>query len=310
VLYLTHPSCPQHEMGPGHPECPERLLSIETHLNESGLTQGLQIEEAPRASQEQLARAHHPLYLETLFERAPQSGSYVELDPDTRLNHHSLEAGLRAAGANVRAVDRVLAGETQRAFCAVRPPGHHAEHAHSMGFCFFNNVAIAAQHALQAHDLDRVAIIDFDVHHGNGTEDIFRDNEQVMLCSSFQHPFYPFSGAETQAGHIVNIPLPAGTDGTAYRRAVEKPWRQALDAFRPQLVLVSAGFDAHAEDPLAGLNLLEEDFRWITRLILDVAEQHAQGRVVSTLEGGYNLQALGRSVVAHLETLTDFPSKT
>jgi acetoin utilization deacetylase AcuC-like enzyme len=292
-------------MGAGHPECPERLLSIEAHLNESGLTQVLHIEEAPRASQEQLARAHHPLYLETLFERAPGRGGYVELDPDTRLNNHSLEAGLRAAGANVRAVDRVLTGETQHAFCAVRPPGHHAEHARSMGFCFFNNVAIAAQHALHAHDLDRVAIIDFDVHHGNGTEDIFRDNEQVMLCSSFQHPFYPFSGAETQASNIVNIPLPAGTDGSAYRRAVEKPWRQALDAFRPQLILVSAGFDAHAQDPLGGLNLLEEDFRWITRLILEVAEQHAQARIVSTLEGGYNLQALGRSVVAHLDVLAE-----
>lgn len=302
LLYLTHPSCSRHEMGPGHPECPERLASIETHLNESGLTSSLTIEESPRASLEQLARAHHPLYLETLFERAPVSG-YVELDPDTRLNEHSLEAGLRAAGANVRAVDRVLSGETKRAFCAVRPPGHHAEHARSMGFCFFNHVAVAAMHALTAHDLERVAIIDFDVHHGNGTEDIVRGNEQILLCSSFQHPFYPFSGSTPSASNIVNIPLKAGSDGNAYRRAVEAPWRKAMKDFNPELILVSAGFDAHAQDPLAGLNLLEEDFRWITQFICELAEETAQGRIVSTLEGGYDLQALGRSVVTHIEEL-------
>jgi len=289
-------------MGAGHPESPARLAAVECHLNETGLSAGLSIEEAPRASREQILRVHDEAYVDTLIEYAPEH-ELLWLDPDTALNPHSLEAGLRAAGANVRAVDRVLAGTQRRAFCAVRPPGHHAERARAMGFCFFNNVAIAAEHAIASHGLQRVAIVDFDVHHGNGTENIFLGNSKVMVCSSFQHPFYPFSGADTKAENIVNIPLAAGTDGPAFRRAVERRWRDALDAFAPQLVLVSAGFDAHRDDPIGGLALTEGDYTWVTEFIVSVAEAHAQGRVVSTLEGGYDLRALARSVAAHLRAL-------
>jgi len=289
-------------MGAGHPESPARLAAIERHLNETGLSAGLAIEEAPRASREQILRVHDAAYVDTIIEYAPEH-ELLWLDPDTALDPHSLEAGLRAAGANVRAVDRVLMGTQKRAFCAVRPPGHHAEHARAMGFCFFNNVAIAAAHAIAAHGLERVAVVDFDVHHGNGTEDIFLGNPKVMLCSSFQHPFYPFSGADTKAENIVNIPLVAGTDGSTFRRAVERRWRDALDAFAPQLVLVSAGFDAHRDDPIGGLALAEEDYTWVTEFIVSVADAHAQGRIVSTLEGGYDLRALSRSVAAHLRAL-------
>ncbi len=303
LTYVTHAACPLHDMGDGHPESPARLLSIEEHLNDSRLASQMQIEQAPRATTEQLMRAHDDAYLESIFDRAPSHGM-AWLDPDTSMGPMSLEAGLRAAGANVHAVDRVMSADAgNQAFCAVRPPGHHAEYRRAMGFCFFNNVAVAASHALAAHDLDRVAIIDFDVHHGNGTEDIFRGNSRVMVCSSFQHPFYPFSGADTRADNILNIPLPAGTDGAAYRNAVEEPWLRALQDFMPQMLLVSAGFDAHEEDPLAELRLREEDYTWVTQLIRSIADTYADGRVVSTLEGGYNLGALGRSVVAHLRAL-------
>jgi acetoin utilization deacetylase AcuC-like enzyme len=219
------------------------------------------------------------------------------------MNPKSLSAALRAAGAVVSATDMVIAGRARNAFCAVRPPGHHATPSKPMGFCIFNNVAIGAMHAIEAHGLERVAVLDFDVHHGNGTEDAFHEDPRVMLCSTFQHPYYPYCGADSGNEHIINVPLPAMTDGRGFREAVERSWIPALDAFAPQMVFVSAGFDAHRDDPLAYLKLDDEDYRWVTQQLVDVADRHAKGRIVSTLEGGYNTEALGRCVVEHVRVL-------
>ena len=299
---ITHPDCGRHEMGAGHPESPARLKAILAAIESSGLASSLSIHEAPEATREQLERVHDGEHVDMIFEAAPTSG-YAYLDPDTSMNPASLSAALRAAGAVVKATDLVMAGEARTAFCAVRPPGHHATPDRPMGFCLFNNVAVGAMHAIEAHGLERVAILDFDVHHGNGTEDAFHEDRRVMLCSTFQHPYYPYQGADSSNEHIINVPLPAMTDGRGFRAAVERFWLPALQAFRPQLVYVSAGFDAHRDDPLAYLKLDDEDYRWVTEKLLDVAKQHAQGRVVSTLEGGYNTEALGRCVVEHVKVL-------
>ncbi|HEY5790751.1 MAG TPA: histone deacetylase family protein [Gammaproteobacteria bacterium] len=301
TAYLTHPACHRHAMFAGHPECPERLGAIEDRLLASGLLDLLAYHEAPRATREQLLRVHSAAHLAHLEQLAPEEG-LAEVDPDTWMNPATLEAAYRAAGANVRAVDLVLGGQAHNAWCNVRPPGHHAEPGQAMGFCFFNNVAVAAAHALAAHGLERVAIADFDVHHGNGTEVIFANSGQVLVCSSYRHPFYPYS---TPLGrdHLVHAPLPAGSDGIAFRAAVEEHWLPALDAFAPELILVSAGFDAHREDEMGGLRLLEADYAWVTRELVTLAERHARGRIVSTLEGGYALSALGRSVAAHVRVL-------
>ena len=299
---LTHPDCVRHEMGDGHPESPERLKSVLRALESSGLAAKLRAVEAPAATREQLERVHEPELVELVFASAPSRG-YAYLDPDTSMNPSSLSAAVHAAGALVKATDMVVDGEVARAFCAVRPPGHHATRDRAMGFCMFNNVAVGAAHALQAHGLERVAVLDFDVHHGNGTEDAFHDDPRVMLCSTFQHPYYPYSGADSGNEHIVNTPLPAMTDGKGFRAAAERDWLPALDRFKPQLVFVSAGFDAHRDDPLAYLKLADEDYRWVTERLLEVANRHAQGRVVSTLEGGYNTEALARCVVEHVSVL-------
>ncbi|MGH8612185.1 MAG: histone deacetylase family protein [Gammaproteobacteria bacterium] len=304
VAYLTHKDCLLHEMGAGHPESPARLSAIHDQLSADGLLPLVRFVEAPFASREQLSRVHDPAYVERIMRIAPKEG-VVRLDPDTVMNPHSLNAALRAAGALVHAVDLVVRGEVAAAFCAVRPPGHHAERSHAMGFCLFNNVAVGAAHALAMPGIARVAIVDFDVHHGNGTEDIFRDEPRVLFCSSFQHPFYPGSGAYTRSDHIINMPLPAGTTGVEFREQVEACWLPALDRFRPQLVFISAGFDAHAADPLAQLLFTEEDYTWITEQMVAIAKQHAQGRIVSTLEGGYDLPALGRSAAAHIAALME-----
>jgi acetoin utilization deacetylase AcuC-like enzyme len=301
---FTHPDCVLHEMGEGHPESPQRLRSVLAALESSGLAARLLAREAPVAEREHLERVHHPGHVGFVFENAPARG-YAYLDPDTSMNPKSLSAALHAAGAVVAATDLVMAGDAKNAFCAVRPPGHHATRARPMGFCLFNNVAVGAAHALEAHGLSRVAVLDFDVHHGNGTEDAFHEDPRVMLCSTFQHPYYPYSGADSANAHIVNTPLPAMTDGRGFRAAVERDWLPALDAFKPELVFVSAGFDAHRDDPLAYLKLGDEDYRWVTEQLVDVAERHAQGRVVSTLEGGYNVEALGRCVVEHVGVLLD-----
>jgi acetoin utilization deacetylase AcuC-like enzyme len=298
----THPDCTLHEMGEGHPESPMRLKAILAALESSGLASKLSMREAPEARREHLERVHDAQHVDLIFESAPERG-YAYLDPDTSMNAKSLSAALRAAGAVVSATDAVIAGDASNAFCAVRPPGHHATPTRPMGFCIFNNVAIGAMHAIEQHGLERVAVLDFDVHHGNGTEDAFHEDPRVMLCSTFQHPYYPYCGADSSNEHIINVPLPAMTDGRGFREAVERFWIPALDEFSPQMVFVSAGFDAHRDDPLAYLKLDDEDYRWVTEKLMDVADRHAEGRVVSTLEGGYNTEALGRCVVEHVRAL-------
>ncbi|HEU0199479.1 MAG TPA: histone deacetylase family protein [Burkholderiaceae bacterium] len=289
-------------MGSWHPECPARLQAITDHLISTGIDGHLAHHEAPRASLESIARVHAPQYIETLRARVPSQG-YVALDPDTSMNAGSWEAALRAAGAVVDATDRVIGGELANAFCAVRPPGHHARTAHAMGFCFFNNIAVGARHALEHHGLARVALIDFDVHHGNGTEEAFSDDEQVLMCSFFQHPFYPYTGTENPAKNMVNVPLPAGTRGDKVREVVDDVWLPRLRAFEPQMIFVSAGFDAHREDDLGQMSLVESDYAYVTGRLMELAERYARGRIVSSLEGGYNLSALARSVAAHVRVL-------
>jgi len=299
---FTHADCVKHDMGDGHPESPARLKAVLNALQSSGLASRLALLEAPEATREQLERVHRAEHVDFIFESAPQEG-YAFLDPDTSMNPRSLPAALRAAGALVAATDLVMSGKAASAFCAVRPPGHHATPRAPMGFCLFNNVAIGAAHAIARHGIERVAILDFDVHHGNGTEDAFHEDPRVMLCSTFQHPYYPFSGADSGNDHIINVPLPAMTDGRGFRAACERFWWPALERYKPQLVFVSAGFDAHRDDPLAYLKLGDEDYRWVTEKILELAARHANGRIVSTLEGGYNTDALGRCVVEHVSVL-------
>lgn len=303
TLFVTHRNCKLHDMGLHHPECPARLAAIEDQLIASGLMNHLDHADAVPATREQLERVHDAGYLDAIEAAAPSEG-WVQLDPDTAMNEYTLDAASRAAGAGVLATDRVIGGSAENAFCSVRPPGHHALRERAMGFCVFNNVAVAAAHALEHHGLERVAIVDFDVHHGNGTEQIFADDERVMMVSTFQHPFYPYSGTEGRSERMVNIPLPAYSDGKAFRAAVEQHWLPALAIFRPQMLFISAGFDAHREDELAMLNFVEADYAWVTEKLLAVARQHARGRIVSLLEGGYALSALGRSAVAHLKVLS------
>ena len=302
TAFLTHPDCAAHDMGSHHPESPARLRAIEQALNASGLMSRLQRIEAPAASVEQIERAHSSGYVESIAAAAPDSG-LTYLDPDTAMNRHTLSAALHAAGAVVCAVDQVIAGTVSNAFCSVRPPGHHACHGRAMGFCVFNNVAIGALHALEAHRLERVAIIDFDVHHGNGTEDILSDDPRVLMVGSFQHPFYPGSGVNPRGANMLNVPLAAGTGSAAFRAMVEQVWVPAIDAFGPQLILISAGFDAHRDDTLASLALEDEDYTWVSERIVDMAAKHARGRIVSSLEGGYELAALARCVHRHIAVL-------
>jgi acetoin utilization deacetylase AcuC-like enzyme len=302
TAFITHDDCARHDMGRHHPESPARLAAIEDHLISSGIAGLLDRHEAPAAKVSELARVHPLEYIEAIREISPRSG-IVHLDPDTAMCPHTWSAAVRAAGAAVLATDLVVGGRAQNAFCAVRPPGHHAMRDRAMGFCLFNNVAVGVKHALEQHGLDRVAVIDFDVHHGNGTEDIFSDDDRVVMASIFQHPFYPYSGTEAPAPNMVNVPLPAGSDGRALRTAVEKVWMPALDELEPQLIFVSAGFDAHVEDEMASLRFTEADYAWVTQRIKEVADRYAEGKIVSVLEGGYALSALGRSVVTHLKVL-------
>jgi acetoin utilization deacetylase AcuC-like enzyme len=302
TAFITHPSCLLHEMGPYHPECPERLTAISDRMIASGIDAFLVHHTAPAVTRDQLGRVHSAGYIDTIDAASPDAGLHF-IDPDTALNPHSLTAARHAAGAVVMAVDLVLRGSARTAFCAVRPPGHHAERRRAMGFCLFNSIAVGAAHALEAHGLERVAIVDFDVHHGNGTEDIFSGDARVLMVSTFQHPLYPYCGTDSPAPNMVNVPLAEGAGSDEFRAAVKEHWLPALEAHRPQLILVSAGFDAHREDPLAGLKLTEADYAWVTRQLVDVATRHADGRIVSSLEGGYSLSALGRSVTEHVREL-------
>ena len=311
--YFTHKDCRLHEMGPGHPECPERLDAIEDRLLICGVGDALVRREAPLASLSDIELAHGRMMVAALRGLSDgladdiQAGgpAYAQIDPDTAMNVHTWNAALRAAGAVIAATDSVMAGEMENAFCAVRPPGHHACHDKAMGFCFFNNIAIAAKYALERHGLKRVAIVDFDVHHGNGTEDILSGDERVLMVSFFQHPFYPFSGFDGHASNMVNLPVPAYTKGMDVRELIEMAWIPRLEEFKPEMIFISAGFDAHREDEMGQLGLVERDYGWITQRIKDVAKHHAKGRIVSSLEGGYNLSALARSVEAHVRVLAD-----
>jgi acetoin utilization deacetylase AcuC-like enzyme len=302
TAFITHADCLKHDMGAHHPERPARLTAIEDQLIASGVGQYLTRYEAPLATDEQLARVHPADYVRAIRDAAPHAGT-VHLDPDTAMNPWTLQAALRAAGAAVLAVDLVLEKKVTSAFCAVRPPGHHACRARPMGFCIFNNVAVAARHAVHQHGLERVAIIDFDVHHGNGTEDIFEGDDNVLMASTFQHPFYPYSGTDDPARNMVNVPLAAGSGSREFREAVREAWVPALHDFAPQLIIFSAGFDAHAEDEMAMLRFSDADYAWVTEQLKAVADQHAGGRMVSMLEGGYALSALGRSAVQHIKVM-------
>ena len=304
TAFITHPSFLLHEMGPYHPECPERLTAISDRLIAAGLDPYVKHYTAPAATREQLARVHGAAYIDGIVAASPEAGLHF-IDPDTALNPHSLTAAQHAAGAVVHGVDLVMRGECATAFCAVRPPGHHAERRRAMGFCIFNNVAVGAAHALAAHGLKRVAIVDFDVHHGNGTEDIFQGDPRVLMVGTFQHPLYPYCGFEDPAPNMVNVPLAAGSGSEQFRAAVTERWLPALEKFEPEMILVSAGFDAHREDPLAGLKFTEADYAWVTQQLVAVAARHAKRRIVSTLEGGYSLSALGRSAAEHVRVLVE-----
>ncbi len=300
--YISHPDCSQHEMGAHHPECPDRIAAIRDQLLISGLLDYMHPYDAPLATAEQLARAHSMLHVRELAAKSPTT-SYEQVDPDTWMNPHTYRAALRAAGAAVLATDLVLRGEAPVAFCNVRPPGHHAEREAAGGFCFFNNVAVGIRHALDAHGLKRVALVDFDVHHGNGSEDILHDDVRVLMCSTFEENLYPFYGSEPKGPNMVNVGLPPRSGGAAFREAVDICWLPALDAFQPEMIFISAGFDGHREDDMSNLGLVEADYEWVTRQIMQVAARHAKGRIVSCLEGGYVLSPLARSVVAHVKVL-------
>lgn len=302
AAYISHSDCSKHEMGRLHPECPERLDAIRDQLLIKGLLDYMQILDAPLATEAQLGRAHAMLHVHELAAR-DASENYVQIDPDTWMNPHSYRAALRAAGAAVLATDMVVRGEAPVAFCNVRPPGHHAGRESAAGFCFFNNVVVGMRHALDVHGLERVALVDFDVHHGNGSEDILWDDPRTLMCSTFEEGLYPFSGGDPRGDNMINIGLPARAGGDVFRAAVQRHWLPALEAFKPQMIFVSAGFDGHREDDLGNLALVEADYEWVTRQIMQVAQRHAGGRVVSCLEGGYALSALARSVAAHVKVL-------
>ena len=311
--YYSHSLFRKHEMGPGHPECPQRLSAIEDRLLISGVFDALERIDAPQATWEDIELAHDRMYVaslrgltERLLEEQQAGGpDYAQIDTDTSINAFTFAAARHSAGAALAATDAVLSGELENAFCAIRPPGHHACRDKAMGFCFFNNVAIAALHAVNRRNLERVAVIDFDVHHGNGTENILAGDDRVLMVSFFQHPFYPYSGDKEPASNMLNVPMPAYTKGMEVREMIEMMWLPRLEAFKPEMIFISAGFDAHREDDMGQMGLTENDYTWITEKIKDVARRFSKGRIVSCLEGGYMMSPLARSVEAHLRVLAD-----
>lgn len=302
IAYISHAECLQHDTGEGHPENARRISAIEDQLIATGLLDVLRYFDAPEVTSDQLLRVHARAYLDAIAAMEPESG-YKRVDPDTIISAGSLQAARRAAGAVVAATDLVLNGEVESAFCSVRPPGHHAEINRAMGFCLYNNIAVGAAHALEQYGVNKLAILDFDVHHGNGTEDIFKDDHRVLFCSTFQHPFYPYTALLEPAENRVNVPLQAGAGSEEFRAAVTDRWLPALDKFSPEMVFVSAGFDAHRDDDMSHVNLTDADFTWVTERIVEVASKSASGRIVSTLEGGYELRSLARCVESHIRVL-------
>ena len=302
IAYISHQDCLKHDTGEGHPENARRLSAIEDQLVSTGLIDVLRYFDAPEVTEEQLLRVHTPEYLETIRSMAPESG-YARLDPDTVISPDSMQAARRAAGAVVVAVDLVMSGEMGNAFCCVRPPGHHAESDRAMGFCLYSNIAVGAAHALEAYGLSRAAIVDFDVHQGNGTEEIFKDDMRVLFCSTFEHPFFPFTPILENAVNRVNVPLDATAKSEDFRTAVSEHWLPALKRFQPEIIFVSAGFDAHRDDDMSHVSLTDADFRWVSEQIVEVAEASASGRIISALEGGYELNSLARCVESHVRVL-------
>ena len=308
TAFYTHADCARHEMGAWHPESPARLQAIDDQLIASRISNLLDHREAPMASEADLARVHSHDSIARIRENCPDIDAedrYFPLDADTTLNAYTWRAALRASGAAIAATNAVIDGEIENAFCSTRPPGHHASPLEAMGFCMFNNIAIAAKHALEVRGLQRVAVVDFDVHHGNGTEESFRHDPRVLMVSFFQHPFYPYTGTEHPAANMVNLPVPAHSGGDVVRQLVLEKWLPALHQHRPEMIFISAGFDAHREDEMGQMSLVEADYAWITQQIKGIAGQYAQGRIVSCLEGGYDLSSLGRSVVAHIKVLAE-----
>ena len=311
--YFSHRDCWKHDMGPGHPECPERLDAIEDRLLITGVFDALERIDAPLAALADLELAHdraHIAVLRGFTERlkdevAAGGPTHAQIDPDTSINVHTYTAALRSAGAAMAATDAVMAGELENAFCAVRPPGHHAARNKASGFCFFNNVSVAAKYALERYNLQRVAVVDFDVHHGDGTENILSGDERALMVGIFQHPFYPFTGDQNPASNMLNVPVAAYTRGMEVRELIEMTWMPRLEEFKPEMIFISAGFDAHREDDMGQLGLVEQDYAWITQRIKDVARRFSKGRIVSCLEGGYVMSALSRSVEAHVRVLAD-----
>ncbi len=302
--FISHSDCLLHDSGNGHPESAERIFAIQNNLIVSNLEFVLYHYEAPLATREQLLEAHDASYVDHVLSQTVENG-YVYLDGDTAMSPGTLKAALRAAGSGIMGVDLVMKGEANPVFCSVRPPGHHATRNKAMGFCIFNNISIAAAYAMKQYGLERVAIVDFDVHHGNGTEAIFRDDPRVLFCSSFQHPFFPFTGTEKITKNLIDIPMVAGSDGTVFRKEVTEHWLPALDDFKPQIIFISAGFDAHVFDDMSDIQLTDDDYSWVTSQVVAIAKKHAEGRIVSTLEGGYEPEVLARSVAAHLKALLD-----
>jgi acetoin utilization deacetylase AcuC-like enzyme len=302
TAFISHYDCILHDMGSDHPESPARLKAILSRLTYSNILCELDNVEAQLVDKNHILRVHPATYVNQLELLQPKKGR-VYADPDTVLMSHTLRAAKLASGAAIQAVDLVLTNQVQNAFCSTRPPGHHAEKNTTMGFCFFNNVAIAAKYAMAFHHIERIAIVDFDVHQCNGTIDIFHDDPRVLICSSFQHPYYPFSHHSIDREHIINSPLEAGSSGLQFRKKVEKDWLDPLEKHKPQLIFISAGFDAHKNDPMGDLNLDETDYAWVTGMVMDIAKRYAGGRIISILEGGYQLTALADSAEAHIKVL-------
>ncbi|MDN6297318.1 MAG: histone deacetylase family protein [Halomonas sp.] len=304
--FITHPFCGLHHMGPQHPESPQRLEAISARLSLAGLLQQTMQADAKEALEEDLARVHPSGHLKALKDCVPHQ-DIVMLNDDTLMNPDSLKAASMAAGAALRGIDQVFRHQADNVFCAVRPPGHHAEAAGTMGFCFYNNVAIAAAYAREKYAAKRIAILDFDVHQCNGTIDIFKQDSDILICTSFQSPFYPWRYLSDEHHNVINTPLEAGSNGRIFRQAIEEQWLPALHAFKPDLVLLSSGFDAHRDDPMSEIRLDDSDFYWVTRLAMDIAAQYAENRLVSVLEGGYHLKSLASATAAHLEALLGQP---